>query len=176
MINYSAYYKSDEHEVEISDSSKQVEASKEPITDTHIVERVCNLLYLIVSVKPAVIGVGIIGRGGCGITQGMINGGTGIISSNVVADVLTDSNKMIFKTNMFPLNPSKSQTLVIASQDESTLSSNRIVRTSSDIGNSRIDHGRIGTPIANKKIWNADDNFSVRSDVDKADKLDTIVQ
>ena len=30
-INDSEYYKSDEHEVEISDSSKQVEASKEPI-------------------------------------------------------------------------------------------------------------------------------------------------
>ena len=28
MINDSAYYKSDEHEVEISDSSKQVESSK----------------------------------------------------------------------------------------------------------------------------------------------------
>ena len=65
----------------------------------------------------------------------MINGVTGIISSNVVTDVLTDSNKMIFKTDMFPINRFKSQTLVIVSQDESTLSSNRIVRTSSDIGN-----------------------------------------
>ena len=41
-INDSEYYKSDDHEVEISDSSKQVEASKEPITDTHIFDRVCN--------------------------------------------------------------------------------------------------------------------------------------
>ena len=65
---------------------------------------------------------------------------------------------------------------MIALQDESTLSSNRIVRTSIDIGNSRIDHGRIGTPTVNKNIWSVDDNFNVQSDVGKADKLDTIVQ
>ena len=65
---------------------------------------------------------------------------------------------------------------MIASQDESTLSSNRIVRTLIDIGNSRIDHDRIGTPIVNKKILSVDDNLNVRSDVGEADKLDTIVQ
>ena len=42
-INDSAYYESDEHEVEISDLSKQVEASKELIIDTHIVDIVRNL-------------------------------------------------------------------------------------------------------------------------------------
>ena len=35
-VNNSAYHNSDEYEYKISDSSKQVEASKEPITDTHI--------------------------------------------------------------------------------------------------------------------------------------------
>ena len=106
----------------------------------------------------------------------MNKGGTCIISSNVVTDVLTDSKKMISNTNKFPLDLFKSQTLVIASQDKSTLSSNRIVRTSSDIGNSRIDHGRIGTPIMNKRIWSVNDNLNVRSDVGKADKIDTVVQ
>ena len=72
-INDSAYYKSDEHEVEISHSSKQVEASKKTITDTHIVDRVRKLLG--VSVNPAVTGVEIIEQGRCDITQGMINGG-----------------------------------------------------------------------------------------------------
>ena len=86
-----------------------------------------------------------------------------------------DSIKMILKSNSFPLNPLKSQTLMIASQNEPTLSCNRIVRVSSEIGNSRIDHGRIGTPIVNKKIWSVDDNFSVRSDVGEADKLNTSV-
>ena len=148
-INNSEHYESDELKVEISDSSKQVEASKEPITDTHV----CNTSVGTTSVDPDVIGFGIIGLGGRGITQGMIKGGTGIIISNVVTDILTNSSKMIFKTDTFPLNPLKSQTLVIASKNESRLSSNRIVRASSDIGNSRIDHDRIVTPILNKKIW-----------------------
>ena len=56
------------------------------------------------------------------------------------------------------------------------MSSNRIVCTSSDIGNSRIDHGRIGTPIVNKNIWSEDDNFRVKIDVDEAEKPDTIIQ
>ena len=56
------------------------------------------------------------------------------------------------------------------------LTCNRIVRVLSDIGNSRIDHGRIGTPIVNKNIWSEDDNFRVKIDVYEADKLDTIVQ
>ena len=106
----------------------------------------------------------------------MINRGTGIIRRNVVMDFLTDSNKMVLNTDTFLLNPSKSQMLVIALQDESTLISNMIVRMSSDIGNSRIDHGRIGTPIVNKKIWSENDNFNVQSDVGKVDKLNTIVQ
>ena len=87
LLHTLRYHTLDDHEVEISDSSKQVEVSKEPITDTHIVNRGRNLLDGIVSVKPAVTGVGIIGQGGHGITQGTINGGTGIIISNVVTDV-----------------------------------------------------------------------------------------
>ena len=58
-INDSAYYNLDEYEDEISDSDKKVEASKEPITDTHV----RNTSVGNTSVDPAVIGVGIIGRG-----------------------------------------------------------------------------------------------------------------
>ena len=111
-----------------------------------------------------------------GITQGIINGGTCITESNVVRDVLTDYSKMILKTNTFPFDPFKSQTLVIASQNEPTLSCNRIIRALSDAGNSRIDHVRIGTPIVNKQIWSEDENFRFKIDVDKVEKLDTIVQ
>ena len=64
---------------------------------------------------------------------------------------------------------------MIASQKEPTLSCNRIVCALSDIGNSKIYHGRIGTSIVNKKIWSEDDNFRVKIDVDEAEKLDTIV-
>ena len=88
----------------------------------------------------------------------MISGGTSIVK-DVVTDVLTDYNKMIF-------DPLKYQTLVIASQNEPTLSCNRILCALSDIGNMRIYHGRIGTPIVNKNIWSEDDNFRVKIDVD----------
>ena len=105
----------------------------------------------------------------------MIIGGT-IIVKDVATDVLTDSSKIVFRTDVFPLDPFKSQTIVIALQNKPTLSCNRIVCASSDIGNSRIDHGRIGTPIVNKNIWSEDDDIRVKIDVDEADKLDTIVQ
>ena len=96
----------DDYEYEISDSDKKLEARKEPITDTHV----CNTSVGTTSVDPAVIGVRIIGQGRRGVIQGMISGGTSIISSNIVTDVLTDSSKMIF------INPLKSQTLMIASK------------------------------------------------------------
>ena len=121
------------------------------------------------SVNPSVIVVGLIGRGGRDITQGMISGGTSIVK-DVVTDVLTDSRKMIF------INPLTSQTLMIALQNEPTLSCNMIICASSDIGNSRIDHGKIGTPVVNKKILSEDDNFRVKIDLNEAEKLDTIVQ
>ena len=105
----------------------------------------------------------------------MISGGTSIVK-DVVMDVLTYSRKMIFSTNTFPLDPFKSQALMIASQNEPTLSCNRIVHASSDIGNSGIYHGRNSTPIVNKKIWSGDENFRVKIEVDEADRLGTIVQ
>ena len=45
-----------------------------------------------------------------------------------------------------------------------------------EIGDSRPERGSIGTPFVNKDIWSRDDNFSVLSGVDEADKLDTVVQ
>ena len=88
-IKDSVYYESDEHADTISDSSKQVGASNKPITDTHIIEGVDNLSLGIVSVKPAVIGFVIIGRG---ITQDVISGRT-IIFKNIVTDIFSDSSK-----------------------------------------------------------------------------------
>ena len=83
---------------------------------------------------------------------------------------------MILRSDTFPLDYFKSQTLMIASQNEPTLSCDSFVRASSEIGDSRIDHGRIGTPFVKKDIWSRDDNFSVRSDAGEANKLDTSVQ
>ena len=71
-IKDSVYYESDEHADMISNSIKKVDASNEPIKDTHIVDGINNLSVGVVSVKPAVIRIGIIGQG---ITQGVINRG-----------------------------------------------------------------------------------------------------
>ena len=59
-INDSVYYESDEHVDTISDSSKQVHARNDPIKETHIVDRVCNLSVRVGSLEPAVIGIRII--------------------------------------------------------------------------------------------------------------------
>ena len=112
-INDSVYYESYEHADTISDSSKQVDGSKKPITDTQIVEGINNLSFGIVSVEPAVIGVGIIGQD---ITHGVMSMRTNI-GSNTVTDILTNSSKQLFKTNTFQLNSLQSETLVIEPQD-----------------------------------------------------------
>ena len=168
------YYEPDEHAYTISDSNKQVDASNEPITDTHIVEVINNLSVGIVSVEPAVIVVGIIGQG---ITQGNINGKTNI-GSNIVTEILTDSRKQLFKTNMFQLNSLQSETLVIGPQDESTKRMNRIISMPSDIRNisgNRI--SRIDTPGVNKDVWSVIDTTSnVLSDTNNVRKFDTSVQ
>ena len=99
-----------------------------------------------------------------------------IISSNAVTHVLTGSSEMILKSDSFPFNQLKYQTLVIAPLMKPFLTFDRDVRASIEIGDIRTEHGRIGTPLVNKKIWSGDDNFSVRSDVGEADKLDNAVQ
>ena len=131
--------------------SKQVETSKEPIKDNHVHDTSVGIN----SVDSVATGVGIIGQGGPraiiggSITQGMIHGGTIIISSNVITHVLTDSRKIILKSESLSFNPLKSKTRMIAPLTEPFLSCDRNVRTSSEIGDIRIDHGRIGTPFAN---------------------------
>ena len=118
---------------------------------------------------PVVTEVGIIGQGGPRvisrgrITKSLIHRGKTTIISNVITHVLTNSNEMILKSDSFPSNPLKSQTLVIAPLEKPFLTCDRDVRASSEIGDSRPEHGRIGTPFVNKKISSGDDNFSVRS-------------
>ena len=139
----------DEHVDTISDSSKQVDASNEPIKDNHIVDRVLNLSVGVVSVDPALIRIGIIGQV---ITQGVINGDTKI-GSNIVTDVLADYSKILFDTNMFQLNTIQSETLVIGPQDESMKRNNSTICTPSDSRNISGNHiSRIDTPGVNKDI------------------------
>ena len=71
-VNDSAYHNLDEYKYEISDSDKNPEARKQPITDT----KVHNTSVGTTSVDIDVVGMGIIGRGRRAITQVMINGRT----------------------------------------------------------------------------------------------------
>ena len=59
---------------------------------------------------------------------------------------------MILNSNPVPLDSLKYKTLVIASQNEPFLSCDRNVCGSSEIGNIRMDHGRIGNPIVKKYL------------------------
>ena len=99
---------------------KRVDASNEPIKNTHIVDGINNLSVGVISVEPAVIRVRIIEQG---INQGVINRGTNI-SSNLVTNVLTNSSNILFDTNTFQLDTLQFEALVIGSQDESMKKNN----------------------------------------------------
>ena len=106
----------------------------------------------------------------------MISGVTSIISSNVITHVLTNFSEIILKSDPFTFNSLNFKALVIALPTKPFLICDRDVRASSEIGDSRPEHGKIGSPFVNKNIWSGDDNFSVSSDVGEADRFDTAVQ
>ena len=133
----------------------------------HIVDRVRYLQNGPTNVDPVVTGVRIIGQGGPraisggSITQSIIRGGKSIIYGNVITHVLTSSSEMTLKSDSFGFDPFKAQTLVIAPFTESFLNSDRDVRATSVIGDSRPNHSRIGTPFMNEDIWSRYDALSV---------------
>ena len=100
-VNDTAYAFLNSYDDEISDSDQMVEASKEPIKDTHV----HNTSVGTTNVDPVVTGVGIIGQGGPraisggSITQGMIHRGASVTISNVIAYVLTEYREMILKSD-----------------------------------------------------------------------------
>ena len=148
-INDSVYSDLDEHADTISYSRKPFDASNKPIKDTHIVKVIINLSFGFVSVKAAIIRVGIIRQV---ITQDVINGSTNI-GSNIVTDILTNSSKQLFEMNVFQLNSLQSETLVIGLQDKSVKRTNSIISTPSDNRNIRGEHiSRIDTPGVHKDI------------------------
>ena len=74
---------------------------------------------------------------------------------------------------MFPFNPLKAQTLVIAPLMGPFLTSDRDVRMTTVIGHIRLNHSGIGTPFMNEDILGRDDVLSnVRSDIGEAEKLE----
>ena len=167
-LDETGYMFLDSYQTDTSDSSKQVETSKEPIKDTqtikepikddtHIFNRVRYLQDGPTNMYPVVTGVGIIGKGGPrtisggSISQSIVQGGGSIIRSNVITHVLTISSKMTLKSDSFPFDPFKAQTLIITPLTEPFLTSDRNVRSTSVIGASRPDHSRIVSPFMNEE-------------------------
>ena len=107
----------------------------------------------------------------------MISGRTSIFN-NIVMDILTDSSKQLFKTNMFQVNLLQSETLAIGPQDESVKITNSIISTPSDSRNiSGNNISRIYTPGVNKDVWGLINTTSnMLSDADNAKNFDTSVQ
>ena len=132
---------------------------------------------------PIITGFGIIGQGGSqaisgGIhTQSIFQGGGNIIRSDVITNVLTNSDELTLESDSFPFNALKAETLVVALLDEPFLESNGNVRSASIIRASRPDQSRIIAPGMHGDISSRDDvRSTVRSDVGEADKVDASVQ
>ena len=132
---------------------------------------------------PVFTGVGIIGQGGSWTisrgshTQSIVQGGESIIHSDAITHVLTNSGELTLESNYFTFDPLKVETLMVAPLNEPFLESDGDVRSTSIIGASRPNKSRIVAPGMNKDISSRDDvQSTVRSDVGKADKLDTAVQ
>ena len=112
---------------------------------------------------PVLIGVGIIGQGGPwtisrgSISQSIVQGGESIIHSNVITHVLTNSSEMTIRSDYFPFDPLKAQTLMITPLTEPFLTSDGDVRSTIVIGANSPDHIRIVAPFMNEDILSRDD-------------------
>ena len=82
-------------------------------------------------------------------TQIIIKGGKNIVCSDVITHVLMNLDEVTLRTDYFPFNPLKAQTLMVASLVERFLTSNGNVRSPSIIGASRPDQSRIIAPGMN---------------------------
>ena len=93
--------------------------------------------------------------------KALFRGGS-IIRSNAITHVLTNSREMTLKSDSFPFDPLKAQTLMITPLTEPFLTSDGDVCSTIVIGASRPEHSRIIAPFMNEDISSRDD---VRSTV-----------
>ena len=149
----------------LSDSDVKPAARKEPITDTqtlkepikgsHLGKRVRHSEGGSNNMDPVVTGLGIIGQGvpraisGGSHTQSIIQRGGNIVGSDVIPHVLTNPDKVTLRTDSFPFDPLKAQTLMVAYLVKPFLTSNGNVRLASIIGACRPYQGRIIAPGMN---------------------------
>ena len=113
---------------------------------------------------PIVTGLDIIGQGGSRTISGgshtqsiFQGGGGGIICSDVITHVLTNSGELKLKNDYFPFDPLKAETLMVETLDEPFLESDGDVRLASIIGASRPNQSRIIAPGMNEDISSRDD-------------------
>ena len=169
-----------------SDSDEKPAARKEQITDTQTLKEPIKGSHLGKIVRhseggstdmdPVVTGLGIIGQGvpraiiGGRHTQSIIQGGENIVRSDVITHVLTNPDEVTLRTESFPFDPLKSQTLMVASLVKPFMTSNGNVHSASIIGESKPNQSRIIAPDMNEDISIRDDvRSTVRSDVGEAD-------
>ena len=117
---------------------------------------------------PVITGLGIIGQGvpraisGGSHNQSIIQGGEHIVRSDVITHVLTNPDEVTLRTDSFPFDPLKAQTLMVAFLVKPFLTSNGNVRSASITGAGRPNQSRIIAPGMNEDISSRDD---VRSTV-----------
>ena len=132
---------------------------------------------------PIVTGFSIIGKGGSQAvsrgshTRSIIQGGENIICSDVITHVLINSGELTLENDSIPLNPLDTETLMVASLDESFLASDENTLSTSIIEASRPNQSRIIDPGMNEDLSSRDDvRSTVQNDAGEADKLDAAVQ
>ena len=123
-INDSVYYESDEQVDTISDVNKQVDPRSDPIAETHIFDRVCNLSVGVRLFDPAVIG----GRMG------------------PVTNVLENSRVELFLNSLSPLNTNTLKAFVIGSACKIVGVNRNIINCTFPDRTIQGNHSRIGTP------------------------------
>ena len=127
-INDSVYYESDEQVDTISDYNKQVDLRSNPMTETHIVDRVLILSVGFGLLKPAVIGGGII--------------------NDLVTNVLDNLRVELSLNSLSPLNMNTLKAFMIGLSCKSVwVNRNTLNCMSPD--RTIFNHSRIGTPGVN---------------------------
>ena len=109
-------------------------------------------------VNPVVTELDFIGQGGPRAINGgthnqsIIEGGGNIVHCDAITNMLTIPTQVLLGSDYFPFDPEQVQTLMLTYLVESLLAINGNVRSTSIIGSSRPNQGRIFTPGMNKDI------------------------
>ena len=132
--------------------------------------------------NPVVTKLDLIGQGGPRVvsgethTQSITEGRENVVHSDIITHMMTNPTQVLLRSDYFPFNPEKAQTLMVTSLIDALLASNVNIRSASILGASRTKKSRIFAPGMHEDIFGRDDVRSTfRNDVREADKLNTTV-